>query len=72
MIYMDMKIYKEIYNHFGKWLLIWELYIDYMVVKYRKLSNIKRTLVGNKIVDYSDIVGASPVDSAPTASSFST
>ena len=27
---------------------------------YRKTSNISRTLVGNKIVDHSDIVGASP------------
>ena len=27
---------------------------------YRKVSNIRRTLVGNKIVDHSDVVGASP------------
>ena len=39
---------------------------------YRKVSNIRRTLVGNKIVDHSDVVGASPVGAAPTASSFST
>ena len=38
---------------------------------YRKTSNISRTLVGNKIVDHSDVVGASPVDAAPTTSSFS-
>ena len=30
-------------------------------LKYRKTSNISRTLVGNKIVDNSDVVGASPV-----------
>ena len=30
-------------------------------LKYRKTSNIRRTLVGNKIVDHSDVVGASPV-----------
>ena len=35
-------------------------------------SNISHTLVGNKIVDYSDVVGASPDDAAPTTSSFST
>ena len=29
-------------------------------------------LVANKIVDHSDVVGASPVDAAPTTSSFST
>ena len=40
--------------------------------KYRKISNIIRNLVGNKIADYSDVVGASPVGAAPTTSSFST
>ena len=39
---------------------------------YRKTSNINRTLVGNKIADNSDVVGASPVGAAPTTSSFST
>ena len=39
---------------------------------YRKTSNISRTLVGNKIVDNSDVVGASPVGAASTTSSFST
>ena len=39
---------------------------------YRKTSNISRTSVGNKIVDNSDVVGASPVGAAPTTSSFST
>ena len=36
--------------------------------KYRKASRISRTLVGNKIVDHSDVVGASPVGAAPTTS----
>ena len=40
--------------------------------KYRKTSNIRGTLVGNKIVDHSDVVGASPVGAPPTTSSFST
>ena len=39
---------------------------------YRQVSNIRRTLVGNNIVDHSDVVGASPVGAAPTTSSFST
>ena len=39
---------------------------------YRQVSNIRRTLVGNKIVDHLDVVGASPVGAAPTTSSFST
>ena len=38
---------------------------------YRQVSDIRRTLVGNQIVDHSDVVGASPVDAAPTTSSFS-
>ena len=37
-----------------------------------KVSNITRTLVGNEIVDHSDVVGASPIGAAPTTSSFST
>ena len=39
---------------------------------YRKISNIRRTSVGNKIVDHSDVVGASPVGTAPIISSLST
>ena len=39
---------------------------------YHQVSNISRTLVGNKIVDHSDVVGASPIGAAPTTSSFST
>ena len=39
---------------------------------YRKSSNISHTLVGNNIVDHSDVVGASPVGAAPTTSSFLT
>ena len=35
-------------------------------MKYRKTSNISRTLVGNKIVDHSDVVGALPVGTAPS------
>ena len=42
------------------------------VREYRQVSNIRRTLVGNKIVDHSDVVWASPVGAAPTTSSFST
>ena len=43
-----------------------------VVPYYRKTFNIRRTLVCNKIVDHSDVVGASPVGAAPTTSSFST
>ena len=51
------------------------------IVQYHKTSNISHTLVGNKIVDHSDVVGtfrlsahsnrALPVCTAPITSSFS-
>ena len=44
---------------------------EYKLSKYIKTSNI-RHLEGNKIVDHSDVVGASPVGDAPTTSSFPT
>ena len=39
---------------------------------YRQTSNIKSAFVGNKIVDHSDVVGASPAGAAPSTSSLST
>ena len=39
---------------------------------YCQISNISRTLVGNIIVDHSDVAGASPVSAAPTTFTFST
>ena len=36
--------------------------------EYHQTSNIRHTLVGDKIVDHSDVVGASPVGAAPTPS----
>ena len=38
----------------------------------RQTSNRRRTLLGNKLDDHSDVVGASPVGAAPTTSSFLT
>ena len=39
--------------------------------KCRQTSDVSGTLVGNKIVDHSEVVGTSPVGAAPTTSSFS-
>ena len=39
---------------------------------YPQTSNISHTLLGNKIVDHSDVVWASPVGAAETISSFAT
>ena len=36
------------------------------------LKPLRRTFLGNEIVDHSDVVGASPVGATPTPSSFST
>ena len=36
-----------------------------------EIFNISGTLMGSKIVDHSDVVGASPIGAAPTTSSFS-
>ena len=41
-------------------------------VNYRQTSNISRILVGDIIVDHSDVVGPSHVGAAPTTSAFST
>ena len=46
---------------------LWSVFYEY-----RQVSNIRRTLIGNEIVDNSDVVGASPVGAAPTTSSLST
>ena len=42
------------------WLCLALCCLGYVVI-YRKTSNIWRTLVGDKIVDHSHVVGASPV-----------
>ena len=39
---------------------------------YHQTSDISDTLVGNNFVNHSEVVGASPIDTAPTTSSFST
>ena len=39
---------------------------------YCQTSKISHTLVGNKVVDHSNVVGASPVTAAPITSLFST
>ena len=42
------------------------------IIIYHKTSYMSGTSVGNKTIDHSDVVGASPVGAAPTTSSFST
>ena len=37
---------------------------------YHQTSNMSRTLVGNTMVDHSNVVGASPVGAAPSTPSF--
>ena len=58
----------------GSVAITWEDFIASAQAKieYHQTSNIRHILVGNKIVDHSDVVGASPVGAAPTTSSFPT
>ena len=56
-------VYNGYYNIF---------YHDNHTYYYRQTSSISHTFVGNKIVDHSDVVGASPIGAAPTTSSFLT
>ena len=56
----------------GNWPHYNNIALCYFMMDYSQTSNISCTLVGNKIVDNSDVVGALPVGAAPTTSSFST
>ena len=38
---------------------------------YHQISNIRHAFKDSKLVDHSDVVGASPIGPAPTTSSFS-
>ena len=71
---MTLYVNEKLGEHWLKyWLIAWQHQaITRKNVDYRKTSNISRTLVGNKIVDNSDVVGASPVGAAPTTSSLPT
>ena len=42
------------------------------VGNYRQTSNIRGILVGNKTVDHSDVIRASPAGAAPTTSNYET
>ena len=65
---LDLNVCKYACNH----CLEWKMITQPKEISYRQVSNIRCTLVGNKIVDHSDVVGAPPVGAAPTTSSFST
>ena len=55
---------QQLYFSLRKWLI---LPISFRIIsEYCQTSNISRTLVGNKAVDDSDVVVASPVGAAPT------
>ena len=47
-------------------------YISWHGYNLPQTSDISHTLVGNEIVDHSDLVGAAPVAAAPTTSLFLT
>ena len=47
-------------------------YVNGVHFVYNQTSHISLTLAGNKIVDHSDVFGASPVGAAPITSAFLT
>ena len=59
-------------KNFPKLIFFFKIYVQHIYNTYRQTFNINCTFVGNKIVDHSDVVEASPVGAAPTTSSFST
>ena len=74
---MCSELVEMLKNHRLKWQQIWLArhqikFSQSFDSEYRQTSNIRRILVGNKIVDHLDIVEASSVGAAPTTSSFST
>ena len=72
-------------NSFSKFLCLCQIFISLISfpldsallnfiwnINYRKIANISRNLVCDKIVYHSDVFGASPVGAAPTTCSFLT
>ena len=66
-----MKIYKWQNDIYNKSELRWKNHYT-MGPTSSQTSNISHTLAGNKIVDHSDVVGESPIGTAPTTFSFLT
>ena len=66
------KLWRDERSPNGTWPYFVMNLLDMSPHNYRQVSTIRHTLVDNKIVDHSDVVGASPVGAAPTTSSFST
>ena len=56
------KVFLELWSQLKKLSHAWHM-------KYSQIPNISCTLIGNQIVDHSDVVGASTVGAAPTTSS---
>ena len=75
MLHSETRIFVSIPGPFhGHWYLgsLFHQVISSYGNDYHQTSNIRCTLVGDKIVNHSGVVGASPVGTAPTTSSFST
>ena len=70
----DMNVVGKCVHKCGQTSALYDVIVPflYSATIYREVCNIRRTLVGNKIVDHSDVVGVSPAGAAPTTSSFST
>ena len=71
MLFHSCSVFDKIFQY-GKWYLAEYLSTSNVDGIYCHTSNIRCTLVGNKTVDHSDVVGTSPVGTASTTSSFLT
>ena len=65
---MHLFVAKCVHISVTKWCIVgygtgasWDLCSRSIKTIYRQVSNRRRTLVGNQIVDHSDVVGAAPV-----------
>ena len=65
-VWYNLLVFGQISWFFTRDLLVFQ------ILEWHVCCNISCTLVDNKIVDYSDVIGALPVGTAPTTSSFST
>ena len=70
--YLGQLNFYNLYIHLANILFLYIMKLKYNISSYHQISNIRHALVGNKLVDHLDVVGASPVGAAPSTASFST
>ena len=74
LVYSILTIYFGLLYWYGRLPITGAATLEYMGKDgtYHQVTNISSTLVGNKIVDHSDVAGTAPTGAPPTTSSYST